>query len=64
MIEYIDHDPIAEVRRNREMLLEKHGGVEGLRKHMAEQRPLLEKQGWTFVTPEEVRAKRRARDSK
>ena len=63
MIEYIDHDPVAEVRRIRENLLEKHGGIEGLHRHMDEQRPILEKQGWKFVTPEEVRAKRRARDS-
>jgi hypothetical protein len=46
---YLDDDPIKEVRRNREKLLEMYGGIDGLHKHMDEQRPLLEKQGWKFM---------------
>lgn len=29
-VTYIDADPVAEVRRNRELLLEKYGGIDGL----------------------------------
>lgn len=53
------YDPIiAEVRKNRAELLEMYGGFEGLRKHQEEDRPRLEKEGWKFVSVEEV-AKRR-----
>ena len=58
---FADTNLIAEVRRNRELLLEKHGGIDGLHKHMDEERPKLEKQGWTFVSVEEILAKKRAR---
>ena len=58
---YIDTDLVAEVRRNRELLLEKHGGIDGLHKYMDEERPKLEKQGWKFVSVEEVLAKKHAR---
>ena len=48
------HDEIvAEVRRNRAKLLELYGGIEGLHKHMREERPGLEKDGWHFVSTEE-----------
>ena len=57
-MKYIDIDPVAEVRRNREILLEKHGGVEGLLKYMDEERPKLEKQGWKFLSLEEILAKK------
>ena len=60
---YIDIDYVAEVRRNRELLLEKHGGIDGLHKHMEEERPELEKQGWKFVSVEEVLAKKREHPS-
>ena len=53
-------NPITEVRRNRELLLEKHGGLDGLHAHMAKERPALEKQGWKFITAEEVLAKKYA----
>ena len=53
-------DPVAEVRHNRELLLEKYGGIEGLRKHMDEERPKLKEQGWKFVTLDEVIAKKNA----
>jgi len=58
---YIDNDPVAEVRRNREGLLKKYGGIDGLHRHMDEERPELEKQGWTFVSAEDVRAGKRER---
>jgi hypothetical protein len=45
---------IAEVRRNRAELLEKYGGIDGLHKHMEEDRPRLEREGWRFVTDEEL----------
>jgi hypothetical protein len=48
------HDEIvAEVRRNRAKLLEIYGGIQGLHKHMDEERPRLEKEGWKFVSVEE-----------
>jgi hypothetical protein len=51
-------NPIAEVRRNRELLLERHGGIEGLHRHMDEERPTLEKSGWKFVSIQEVLGKK------
>ena len=56
---YLDNDPIAEVRRNRELLLEEYGGIEGLIRHMEEERPKLEQQGWKFITFEELIEKKR-----
>jgi hypothetical protein len=44
---------VAEVRRNRTKLLEMYGGIEGLHKHMEEERPRLEKEGWKFVSAED-----------
>jgi hypothetical protein len=58
---YIDNDPVAEVRRNREALLEKYGGIDGLHKHMDEECSELEKQGWMFVSVEEILAHKRER---
>jgi hypothetical protein len=60
---YIDNDPVAEVRRNREALLEQYGGIDGLRKHMDEERPELEKQGWKFMSVEDILARKRERIS-
>ena len=54
-------NPVAEVRRNRELLLEKHGGIAGLHKHMDAEKPMLEKSGWKFVSAREVRAKKQAK---
>jgi hypothetical protein len=49
------YDPIiAEVRYNREKLLAMYGGIDGLHKHMDENRPDLEKAGWHFVTKEKI----------
>ena len=60
-MKYIDTDPVAEVRRNRELLLEKYGGIDGLHKHMDAERQEWEKRGWQFVTVEEVLAKKHTR---
>jgi hypothetical protein len=49
---YAGADLIDEVRKNRELLLAKHGGIEGLHEYMKAQRPELEKQGWKFITLE------------
>ena len=46
---YMDSNPIAEVRKNRELLLDKYGGIDGLHKHMDEDRKRLENQGWKFI---------------
>jgi hypothetical protein len=49
------YDPIiAEVRKNREKLFNMYGGIDGLHKHMDEERPRLEKEGWKFVSEEEM----------
>jgi hypothetical protein len=45
---------VEEVRRTREELLEKYGGIIGLHKHQAEERPQLEKEGWIFIDPPPV----------
>jgi hypothetical protein len=57
------YDPIlAEVRRNKAKLLEMYGGIEGLHKHMDEDRPRLEKEGWHFATEEEMEALQNRRE--
>jgi len=43
---------VAEIRKNREKLLEIYGGIRGLQKHMKEERHSLEKEGWQFVSAE------------
>jgi hypothetical protein len=48
---------VAEVRYNRAKLLEMYGGIEGLHKHMDEERPRLEKEGWKFISAEEFAAR-------
>ena len=54
------NNPVDEVRRNRELLLEKYGGIDGLHKHMDEERPELEKQGWKFMTIDDIISKKYA----
>ncbi|MCL2363583.1 MAG: hypothetical protein FWC71_02840 [Defluviitaleaceae bacterium] len=54
-----NNNPITEVRRNREQLLNKYDGVEGLHRHMDAERDNLETQGWKFVSVEDVLAKNR-----
>jgi hypothetical protein len=48
---------VEEVRRYREELQEEYGSAEKYNKHWDELRPRLEKEGWKFVTLEEVLAK-------
>jgi hypothetical protein len=45
-----DDEIMAEVRQNKARLFEMYGGVEGLHKHMDEERPRLEKEGWKFIS--------------
>jgi hypothetical protein len=40
---------VEEVRRTREELLRKYGGITGLRKRYAEERPRFEKERWVFI---------------
>jgi hypothetical protein len=51
---YLDRDLVEEVRQNRELLLTKYGGIEGLHKHMDEERAELEMQGWKFMSLEDI----------
>jgi hypothetical protein len=44
---------VAEIRQNRAELLKIYSGIEGLHKHMDEERPRLEKEGWKFISAEE-----------
>ena len=51
------YDPfVAEVRHNREQLLELYGGFEKYLQHVDEERPRLEQEGWRFATEEELAA--------
>ena len=51
-------NPITEVRRNRELLLAKYGGITGLHNHMEKEKLNLEKQGWRFISVQETRSKK------
>ena len=53
-MKYLDKDLVAEVRRNREDMLEEHGGFEKYTEYLSEQRPKLEAEGWRFATPDEI----------
>jgi hypothetical protein len=53
----ITDNPVTEVRRNRELLLEMYGGIDGLLKHMEKERPVLEDAGWVFASIDDVHAK-------
>jgi hypothetical protein len=49
---YHEEDPVAEIHRIRAELLKEYGGVKGYMKHLAEDRPRLEKEGWHFASPQ------------
>ncbi|MDR3170296.1 MAG: hypothetical protein LBU17_01565 [Treponema sp.] len=49
-----DDEIMTEYRRRKAHVLEKYGDWEELHKHMVEERPRLEKEGWVFVNPDEV----------
>jgi hypothetical protein len=53
-------DPVAEVHRIRAGLLEEYGGIDGYLKHIREDlsHERLEREGWRFVTAEEIAARR------
>ena len=55
---YIDNDYVAQVRRNRELLLLKHEGIGVLYEQMEKERAELEEQNWKFISLEEVLAKK------
>ena len=57
-MDYLDIDPVVEVRRNRELLLAKHGSIDNLHKHMEAERKRLEKAGWKFISIKEILAKK------
>jgi len=62
-MKYIDTDIVAEVRKNREELLADYGGIEGYLKHLDEDRPRLEREGWKFVDLEEMLRKKHAEEA-
>ncbi|MDR2581985.1 MAG: hypothetical protein LBC75_00710 [Fibromonadaceae bacterium] len=51
-------DPIEEVYRIRQELLEEYGGIKGLNKHLDEVRPKYEAMGFRSLTEEECNALR------
>jgi superoxide dismutase len=53
-MKYLESDPVAEVHRIRAELMKEYGSFENWNKHLARERPRLEKEGWKFVTPEEM----------
>ena len=57
MITYAEDDPILELFRNREAAIKEYGGIEGWLKHIDDDRPRLEAEGWKFVSVEEVAAR-------
>ena len=48
------NDFIQSVRENKAQLLEKYGDIESLFKHQEEDRLRLEKEGWEFISFEEI----------
>jgi hypothetical protein len=57
MITYAEDDPILELFRNREAAIKRYGGWDGYQKHIDDDRPRLEAEGWKFVSVEEVAAR-------
>jgi len=53
-----------EVRMRKAHVVEKYGGWEKFMKHMDEDRSRLEKEGWHFVTKEEVTVRKAGRNTK
>jgi hypothetical protein len=51
---------VAEVRRHRAELLEEYGTIEAYHKHLEEDRPRLEREGWKFVDIDEMLRKKHA----
>ena len=53
-------NPVLDVRKNRELLLEKYDGINGLHQHMDAEREKLESQGWNFTPAEEIWVKKQS----
>jgi hypothetical protein len=54
---------VAEVRRHRTELFEQYGTVEAYHKHLEEERPRLEREGWKFADIDEMLRKKHAEES-
>jgi hypothetical protein len=52
-----DDEIMAECRERKAHVIEKYGGWEAYHKHLQEDRPRLEAEGWHFETPEEREAR-------
>ncbi|GHU51169.1 hypothetical protein FACS1894200_11110 [Spirochaetia bacterium] len=52
-MEYVEDEVMQELRRNKALLLERYGGIEGLHQHHTKERPLLEAKGCHFETEKE-----------
>jgi hypothetical protein len=50
-----DDEIMAEVRQRKAELVESYGTVDALHKHFAEERIIMEKEGFKFADPDEVR---------
>jgi hypothetical protein len=57
-MKYVDTEVVAEVRKNREELLEEHGGIEGYLKYLQSQHSRWEAEGFRSVSFEEVQAQK------
>jgi hypothetical protein len=56
-MKYLDTDIVAEVRKIREALFAEYGSITAYNKHIDDERPRLEQEGWYFGTPEESQAR-------
>jgi predicted sulfurtransferase len=54
---------VTEVRKNREELLEEHGGIKGYLKYLQAQHSRWESEGFCFVSHEEVLRRQRQEES-
>lgn len=52
-----DDEIMAEVRQNKANLLARYGGIDGLLRHLDDERPNLELEGWKFVDTTEISKK-------
>jgi hypothetical protein len=57
-MKFFEDEVVEEVRRNREKLLEEYGSMEAWNRHLKQERPRREREGWVYVSMEEVRRKR------
>ena len=57
-MKFFEDEVVEEVRRTRKKLLEEYGSMEALNRHLKEERPRWEQEGWVYVSMEEARRKR------